>query len=234
MVNIHPVPALDDVRACERACEAMVVLLHPYGAEAAALALMRGWKPAVPTTALSALPVAGSTGTGQAWDAIVHGLERSGLPLSRLVLAGVAGAQDAALQLAFSPAAAGCAGVLALGDGLPPLTVLGDLPAEGRPRIRLVWTADDPLFCAAALGDMLRCLRATGLDAQGAVLARADPAARATGVSAPPPALLRLGGAYVAELVAVAMGGASRTRAAPYAAEPASYTGLNPCRSGTQ
>lgn len=215
MDHARPLPAPDDVRACE----AMVVLLHPHDAENAVLALMRGWAPAIPMAALSALPIADSAGIGQAWDAIVYGLERSGLPQSRLVLAGVAGVQDTALQLAFSPAAAGCAGVLALGDGLPPLATLGGQAVTGRPKLRLAWTADDPLFCSAALGGLLRCLRAAGLDAQGAVLAGPAPVARETGVSVPPPALVRLGGAYLAELVAVALSGAPRPRAAPSAAE---------------
>ena len=205
MDHPHSVPALDPVHTQA----AMAVVLHPYDAGHAAFTLLRAWRPVVPAAALSALTVDARNGTAQASDAILHQLERSGLSPSRLVLAGVAGGQDAALQLAFGPAAIGCAGVLALGDGLPPLGVLGGRAAEGRPKLRLAWTADDPLFCAAAMGSLLRCLRAAGLDAQGSVLARADPAAREVGGD-PPPALVRLGSAYLAELVAVALGGAPR------------------------
>lgn len=211
----------------------MVVLLHPHGAEDAALALMRGWAPAVPMAALSALPVAGCAGTGQAWDAIFHGLERSGLPLSRLGAGRGGGCAGRRAAARVQPGGIGCAGVLALGDGLPPLAVLGGQAVEGRPKLRLVWTVDEPLFCAAALGGLLRCLRAAGIDAQGAVVARPDPAARRMGVNTLSPALVRLGGAYLAELIAVALGGAPRTRAAPSAAEPACPTGPNPYRSET-
>ncbi len=68
MEHAHPLPAPDDVRACG----AMVVLLHPHGAEDAGLALMRGWGPTVPMAVVSALPIAGSARTGQAYKVLIE------------------------------------------------------------------------------------------------------------------------------------------------------------------
>lgn len=194
---------------------ALVVVLYQAGAEQLALKLVRAWAPTVPAAILSTLHIAEEGGTEEAWGEVSSRLGRAGLDLSRLVLAGVGRAQDMALQLAFGQAA-GCTGVLACGSLLPPLAALARQPLPGRPKLRLVWTADDTLFSAAALGDLLRCLRVSGLDAQGAVLPRAVRLATELGGG---PAfdlpLVRLGGAYVAELVAVALGGAPRHSDSP-------------------
>lgn len=195
---------------------ALVVVLYQAGAEQLALGLVRAWAPTVPAAILSTLHIAEEGGTEEAWGEVSSRLGRAGLDLSRLVLAGVGRAQDMALQLAFGQAAAGCTGVLACGNVLLPLAALAGQPLPGRPKLRLVWTADDTLFSAAALGDLLRCLRVSGLDAQGAVLPRAvRPATELGGGPAFDLPLVRLGGAYVAELVAVALGGAPRLSDSP-------------------
>jgi hypothetical protein len=142
---------------------------------------------------------------------LVQKLSQAGLGAANLVLAGVCGAGEIALQLAFGSNALACAGILACGDMLLPLAPLARNPAASGTRLRLIWEADDPLLCAAALGGLLRCFRTTGLDAQGSVL---GPETRASSdvqdsVDAgcdPSPALVRLGRAYLAELVAVALG----------------------------
>jgi hypothetical protein len=141
-------------------------------------------------------------------------LDRARLDTARLVLAGVYGAEGMSLQLAFGEGALGCAGVLACGDALSPLEPLAGAPARCGTRLRLVGETGNPLSCAAALGGLLRRFRAAGLDAQGAVLGRegGPPEGDCTG-RGPSPALVRLGGAYLAELVAVALGAAPRFRA---------------------
>ncbi len=201
----HSLPEPAWQRAAART--ALVVVLHRAGAERVALGLVRAWAPAVPAAALSTLRIADEDGVGRAWQEVASRLGRAGLNPSRLVLAGVGGAQGTALRLAFEQAALGCAGVLACGGIVLPLAALGRHSSPGKPKLRLVWTADDPLSSAAALGGLLRCLRAAGLDAQGAVLPGAlSPAVEAGGGPAPSLPLVRLAGAYLAELVAVALG----------------------------
>ncbi len=187
---------------------ALVAVLHaPDGADLTS-GLVRAWAPAVPAAVMSTMMIAGAGGVEEALEQIASRLGRAGLDVSRLVLAGVGGGEGTALQLVFGQAALGCAGIVACGDSLPPLLALGGLSATGRAKLRLVWTADDPLFCAEALGDLLRCFRAAGLDAQGAVVPRSNrlPPEVDGGPSLP---LVRLSGAYLAELVAVALDAAN-------------------------
>ena len=187
---------------------ALVVVLHPWSDAEAAHALTAAWAPTVPAAIISKLRVAGDGDIGEVSAQLAHGVEQAGLDTRRLVLAGIGDTAGMALQLALGQGAAGrwplgCAGVLACGNVLPPLGLLAGWSAL-QARLRLVWTADDPLFCAAALGDLLRCCRAGGVDAQGAVLARHG-GAPGQGYRGPAPALVRLGRAYLAELVAVAL-----------------------------
>ena len=160
--------------------------------------------------------VADEDGGREAWEKVASRLGQAGLDPSRLVLAGIGDAQNMALQLAFGQAAVGCAGVVACGNVCLPLAALAGQPMWGRPKLRLAWTAADPLFSAAALGDLLRCFRSAGLDVQGAVLPRtARLPTEAGGGPALCLPLVRLGGAYLAELVAVALGAALRAGSSP-------------------
>ena len=197
-------PPLWPVRQRAPAPAALVAVLHAPGGAELAHELVRAWAPAVPAAAMSTMPVAGASGVEEALEGIADRLGRAGLNVSHLVLAGVGGGEETALQLVVGPAALGCAGVVICGDSLPPLLALEGRPATGRAKLRLVWTADDLLLCAEALGDLLRRLRAAGLDAQGAVVPRSNrPAPEVDGGPSLP--LVRLGGAYVAELAAVAL-----------------------------
>ncbi len=200
----HPLLAPDRQRA--RTHAALVILLHPHGAEAVALGLARTWSSAVPAALLSTLRASGGDQAEEALAGIASRVEQAGLASSRLVLAGIGAAQDTALRLVFGQAAVGCAGMLAFGDSLPSWAVLEGHPAQMRAKLRLAWTAEDPMSCAAALGRLLRCFRMAGPDAQGTLLAQSDRPAREAGNSAGlSPPLVRLGGAYLAELVAVAL-----------------------------
>ena len=214
----HPLPEPGWQRAAEQTV--LVVVLHQAGAEHMALGLTRAWAPAVPAAVLSALCVADENGAKEVWEEVAIRLGQAGLDPSRLVLAGIGNVQDMALQVAFGQAAAGCAGVLACGNVSLPLGMLAGQPKPGRPKLRLVWTADDPPFSAAALGDLLRCLRVAGLDAQGAVLPGATRLpTEADGYPALDPPLVRLSRAYLAELVAVALSAAPRPGGSPAWAE---------------
>lgn len=214
-----PLPAQGRANLPGRAPAALVALLHGAGGVAFAQELVRAWVPLVPAAAVVAVPADGPGRAADAQGAVGRLLRQAGLPASSLVLAGAAGGEGAALHLAFGPGGLACAGVVACGDGLPPLRMLGGCLAPHRARLRLVWTAEDPLFCAAALGGLLRCLRAAGLDAQGAVLPREDRPSRGAGgypaACRLHPPLVHLGGAYVAELVAVALASASCSPSRP-------------------
>jgi hypothetical protein len=195
-----------DGSACVPEASVLVVLLHPPGAAYLARNLADAWAPAVPKAKLSLLPVMESHDRASVSAEVAKRLAQAGLDSLRLVLAGLFGAEEVVLQLASGSDALACAGVLACGDVLPPLGLLRATPVQFRPRLRLVWNSDEPLFCAAALGDLLRWLRAAGLDAEGIVVKRGV-ALSEVGRSGfgPGPALVRMGGAYLAELVALAL-----------------------------
>ena len=110
---------------------AYAVVLHQAAAEQVALGLVRAWAPIVPAAVLSTLRVADDHGGRRAWEEVASRLGQAGLGPSRLVLAGIGDAQNMALQLAFGPAAVGCAGVLACGNVLLPLAALAGQPMRG-------------------------------------------------------------------------------------------------------
>jgi hypothetical protein len=79
--------------------------------------------------------------------------------------------------------------------------VLGGHLTGTHSKLRLAWTA--------ALGGLLRCYRTAGIDAQGTVVAElGHPALDADDGPDLLPPLVRLDGAYLAELVAVALNAA--------------------------
>lgn len=180
------------------------LLLHPPGAATAARRLVRAWSQPIPLAEVSTLQVPSCMGADAVSALLAHLLDRAGLAAERLVLAGVCGAEAAALQIAFARNAPTWAGVLICGSPLLPLKPLADVPVQRGTRLRLVWDVADPLVQAAALAELLRWFRAAGLDAQGSVLGRQE------GSPSPSPALVRRGGAYLAELVAVALGPSCR------------------------
>jgi len=191
---------------------ALVAVLHSPRGTRLAHDLVRAWGPMVPAAVMATILVDSADGIAEPRAQIGCNLRQSGVDVSSLVLAGVGGGEQAALQLAFGQAAVPCVGVVACGDSLSPLCVLGGQPEASRAKLRLVWTAGDPLFCSAVLGDLLRCLRTAGLDAQGAVLQGRDRQPTEVHGNLPPP-LVHLAGAYVAELVAIALSSKSRPRA---------------------
>ena len=195
---------------------ALVAVLHSHDGIDLAHELMLAWAPRVPAAAMSTVLVAGIGDLEGVLEQIAYRLGPAGLDVSCLGLAGVGGGEETALQLVFGQTALKCAGVVVCGDDLPPLQFSEQRPVVARAKLRLVWTADDPLLCAQALGDLLRLLRASGLDAQGTVLPRQDcPPREPGGRPVPPLPLMRLGGSYLAELVAVALDAASRPHVRP-------------------
>jgi hypothetical protein len=202
----------------------LVVLLHPPEVAHLADSLAVAWAGVVPAAEVSLLPVMAGEDRATISLELAARLRSAGLESSRLVLAGVFGAEEVVLQLVTGSAGQACAGVLACGGVLPPLGLLRETPVQFRPRLRLVWTSEEPMVCAATLGDLLRRLRVAGLDAEGTVVKGRRPSPDlGSGQSDPEPALVRMGGAYLAELVALALDRSSR-RDTPIDSTPALAT----------
>jgi hypothetical protein len=187
---------------------ALVVLLHPDDSAEPARRLAQAWRPIVPTAQVAALSVS-CDGVGTAQAQLSTLLDAAHLGRQRLVLVGICGAEGIALQLAYSRSVPICGGILACGAILPPLTPLAASNGNHDVRLRLVWDVRDPLTAAAALGALLQWFRADGVDAQGTVLEQEG----ASSACHPDndvmsPAVTRMGGAYLAELVAIALGAA--------------------------
>jgi hypothetical protein len=198
--------ARGDVSASAPARAVLVVLLHPPEAAQVADSLAVAWAQVVPGAEISLLPVVAGEDRANVALELAARLRSAGLDTSRLVLGGVFGAEEMVLQLVTGSAGQACAGVLACGDVLPPLGLLRAAPVQFRPRLRLVWKSDEPMFCAAELGDLLRWLRIAGLDVEGTVVNGRNRSPDLEGSThSPEPALVRMGGAYLAELVALAL-----------------------------
>jgi hypothetical protein len=184
----------------------LVVLLHSSDSEQVLTGLKRTWERAVPAANVTTMFVADCGSADEILAQLANRLAQAGLDAAHLVLAGVCGAEHVVLQLVLGSTAFACAGVLACGEPLLPFTLLAEGSAGFAATVRLVWKAEEPLLYAAALGESLRCFRAAGMDAQGAVVPGQKRSSEAAhGNHEPGPALVRLGGAYLAELVAVAL-----------------------------
>jgi hypothetical protein len=205
----------------------LVVLLHPPEVAHLAERVAVAWARVVPAAEVSLLPVMAGEDRARVSLELARRRRAAGLWSSRLVLVGVFGAEEVVLQLVTDSTGQACAGVLVCGEALPPLGLLRATPVQFRPRLRLVWKSNDPMFCAAALGDLLRWLRAAGLDAEGAVVKRRDPSPDlGSSTHLPEPALVRMGGAYLAELVALALDSSSRRDAPMDSTAAFSETGV--------
>jgi hypothetical protein len=198
----------------------VVLILHPPELAAMARDLVSAWQPAIPAADLFAVGVA--EGGRIDLPNLTNGpLDRTDRRKRPLILAGICGAEAAALQLAFDRSLPQCTGVLIGGRVLPPLGPLATRMADRAVRLRLLWQVDDPTAWAAPMGELLSWFRAAGLDAQGAVLEPSfqqpegltgmragseSPIMEECAVgSSPSPALVRMGRIYLAELVALAM-----------------------------
>jgi hypothetical protein len=182
----------------------IVLLLHPPSRAAVAGELVRVWQPSIPVANVFTISVVNGRPADLS-DLPVALLAGSSVGKRPLVLVGICGAEDAALRLGFDRRLPQCAGVLVAGRVLPPLGPLAVQMPGRTVRIRLIWEASDATNWASALGELLCWYHAAGLDAQGAVLERAGSTpVEECGLS---PALIRMGRLYLAELVAIAMGG---------------------------
>jgi hypothetical protein len=186
----------------------LVLLLHPLEQAAVACELVRAWRPSIPVADVFTVSVV-EGGRASLSDLPAALLDGSGPRKRPLVLVGVCGAEAAALQLGFDHRLPQCAGVLAAGRVMPPLEPLAVRMAGQAVRVRLIWEVSDSANWASALGELLSWYRAAGLDAQGVVLERAcsAPADECGAGCSLSPTLVRMGRIYLAELVAVAMGG---------------------------
>jgi hypothetical protein len=146
-----------------------VLLLHASSEAAVAGELVRVWQPSIPAAVI--FPVSVTEGNQADFANLPAGLLVGSSAYKRpLVLAGVCGAEDAALRLGFDRRLPQCAGVLAAGRVVPPLGPLAMRSADRMLRIRLIWEVSEATNWAVALGELLSWYRAAGLDAQGGVL----------------------------------------------------------------
>jgi hypothetical protein len=185
----------------------IVLLLHPPSRAAVAGELVRVWQPSIPATNVFTISVV----NGRPADlsdlpaALLAGSSAGKRPL---VLAGICGAEDAAVRLGFDRRLPQCAGVLVAGRVMPPLGPLAVQMLDRTVRIRLIWEVSDATNWAPALGELLCWYRAAGLDAQGAVLEPVG--AASTDEDGFSPTLVRMSRIYLAELVTIAMEGQSQ------------------------
>ena len=118
------------VSASVPARAALVVLLHPPEVAHVADRLAAAWARVVPAAELSLLPVMAGEDRAKVSLELAARLRAAGLGSSRLVLAGVFGAEEVVLQLVSGSTGQACAGVLACGDVLPPLGLLRATPLQ--------------------------------------------------------------------------------------------------------
>jgi hypothetical protein len=182
----------------------ILLLLHPPSQAAVAGELVRVWQPSIPAAVI--FPVSVVEGDRADFANLPAALLDGSSAYKRpLVLAGVCGAENTALRLGFDRRLPQCAGVLVASRVMPPLGPLAvQMPGQAG-RLRLIWEVSDATNWAVALGELLSWYRTAGLDAQGAVL---EPVGNtSTDECGFSPALVRMGRIYLAELVAIAMGG---------------------------
>jgi len=82
-----------------RARMALVTVLHSSGGTGLAHDLVRAWAPVVPAAAMSTMLVASGVGIAETLAQIGRRLGEAGLDASSLVLAGIGGGEETALQL---------------------------------------------------------------------------------------------------------------------------------------
>ena len=147
----------------------IVLLLHPPGRAAVAGELVRVWQPSIPATVvLTVSVVEGGSADFVNLPAVLF--DGSCACKRPVVLAGVCGAEDLALQLGFDRRLPQCIGILVAGRVMPLLGPLAEQTASQVRSLRLIWEVSGSKNWAIALGELLSWYHAVGLDAQGAVL----------------------------------------------------------------
>jgi predicted esterase len=197
--------------------EALVILLHEFGASATTLTpIAARWATTVPTTAFIALdrseqlepassglplhtidasaePTVLDRATRHLEPLLEHQLRSCRLDASRLVLVGFGYGGTVALHLLLRQGWS-CAGVLAFAAKLArPLPLI----LSGNYKVRLVERVGDGHIGHGNLRDVVALLTARGIDTRGVVLAGSTLSDEA----------IRHGGAYLVELVATAQRG---------------------------
>lgn len=189
-----------------RGVAAVALMLHLPGDAALAAALARAWTPTNPCAAI--MPVAAHAVAGAAQ--ICDTLTRYDLRPNQAVLVGFGGAAALAFTHALAQDKPGFAGLLMCGTSLagasPPQEARGARPLA-LPKLRLIWLVDDTLASARLLGERMRDLRRSLADVQGAVLLQspAEDSVEAGEAMGGGSAIMRLGAAYLAELLAGAL-----------------------------
>jgi len=168
-----------------------ILFAVPAGAELCAGRLVAAWQDAVPAAAFFVLDEA---------EGGIASLMDDSVLFAPFLLAGICGGEARALTLALDRQDRACCGALICGD-LDRLSSVSRIPKPARSiALRFVWETHDALAGATTLGQRLARHRTEGHDAQGIVLPHdrvGQPPASST---------VRAGAAYLAELVALALG----------------------------
>jgi predicted esterase len=127
-------------------------------------------------------------------------LSRAGLPPERLLLVGIGASARQALALAFTERGSLCRGILAYG-ACPVPDVPDDCDGTGM-QLRLIEGHEDRHIAGDILGKIVHALQARRFDVRAAILAGS--AARVTHDA------LRLGGTYIADMVATTLACSAR------------------------
>jgi hypothetical protein len=191
-----------------KAAEILVVLLHNPQERLAAERLALIWKPTVPAAVVSLLSVTMSD-LEVARREVTARRAHARLSRRKVVLVGTRGTEALALALAYGSPRPLCGGLLICGSTLPMSTAPEVGSRHKTIKCRLVCNLGEAVS-DDFLEQLLRRLRAAGVDAQGAILESMldlSPASlqNPLTLSDYSASVIRMGGGYLAELVATAL-----------------------------
>jgi hypothetical protein len=187
----------------------LVTILHADGDRQIAERLTDLWRPAVPAAAMSVICTARNDFDTVMRDIVARQIEA---PVSarRVILVGLRGTEALALALAFGTLSPICGGLLICGGTLPNPAPTVELDRTRQMHCRLVFDGDDETGDTGPLDELLQGLRSAGVNLRGAFFntkpEQSPDALRALSeMGGYAPAVLRMGGSYLAELVAIAL-----------------------------
>ena len=187
----------------------LVLVLHLPEAQSGAESLAAIWRPSVPAAEIS-LICAPMNGAGAARHETIARQVEAQMPPRHTILVGIQGSEALALDLAFSSPVPLCGGLLICGGTVPDPEPISRPGSTLRPSCRLVFGEDDETAQLDPLRGLLRQLRLAGVNVRAALfntnldLSSAAPGGRPE-IAGYMPSVVRMGGTYLAELVATAL-----------------------------
>jgi hypothetical protein len=187
----------------------LVLILHVDGERELAERLTALWRPAVPAAAMSLIRAPMNDRDSIRREIVTRQLEAH-VNTRSIILVGLRGTEALALALAFGAPSPICAALLIVGGTLPDPAPNLRLVRTRRVHCRLVLDGDDERRHPEQLDDLLHGLQSAGVNIRGAVFntkpeQSTDPLRALSEMSGYAPAVMRMGGSYLAELVAIAL-----------------------------